>query len=564
MGVPRFLESSTVKFQDENTTVYGEAHYAILSHRWIWPNTKEVLYGDMVQDNTDYRTKEGFPKLQGACDQAKKDKVKYVWADTCCINKKDAGEESMSINSMYEWYQNSQVCYAYLADVSPGGDPRAPKSQFRDSAWFERMWTLQELIAPREVVFFADDWSKIGTRETLADIIYEITRIPVEFLKGADPESASVAQRMSWASKRIATVTEDRAYGLMGIFGVNMPVLYGEGQKAFIRLQEEIIKKTDDHSIFAWKQLTDEEEKRDEKDKLDRENRRNDREGKPRKEHSKGPAMRQLSVQGLLAKSPEQFRDAHNIVHFQKWLGTKEFAMTNKGLHIWLPLRQDANPAAFLACQYQDNPEECIGIYVESLQGAGSQQFMRTKKTRLTSMNRLSTGSLFTSEMYFRQTALYVRGNVLSSNAAGAKPKQNIHLFDIYRVPALKQFDLKAVYPAEAKQTVDLIRVTTTPNNDSPTAVMDFQMRLSTAHFVVSVGVMGSEETAWCTVRDKSKDLKEEHAKSARSPGRAMLSPSRKKDTAILKAGLFPVATVVVDLVTNDQDKRHQLKITLL
>jgi len=57
---------------------------------------------------------------------------------------------------------------------------------------------------------------------------------------------------MYWASKRETTRKEDEAYCLLGLFGVNMPLLYGEGSKAFFRLQQEIIKTADDQSILAW------------------------------------------------------------------------------------------------------------------------------------------------------------------------------------------------------------------------------------------------------------------------------------------------------------------------
>jgi hypothetical protein len=56
---------------------------------------------------------------------------------------------------------------------------------------------------------------------------------------------------MSWASKRETTRVEDTAYCLMGLFGVNMLPLYGEGRKAFMRLQLEILRMSDDESIFA-------------------------------------------------------------------------------------------------------------------------------------------------------------------------------------------------------------------------------------------------------------------------------------------------------------------------
>jgi len=147
---------------------------------------------------------------------------------------------------MYQWYQNADVCYAFLADVPS-------ITTLEDSRWFTRGWTLQELTAPSKVVFLNDRWEVLGTKASLHQEISDCTRIPVDILLGGDPEGASVAQRMSWAATRQTTRLEDRAYSLMGLFGVNMPLLYGEGEKAFVRLQEEILKISDDHSIFAWR-----------------------------------------------------------------------------------------------------------------------------------------------------------------------------------------------------------------------------------------------------------------------------------------------------------------------
>lgn len=146
---------------------------------------------------------------------------------------------------MFQWYENAEVCYAYLADV--------PVRGFSESRWFTRGWTLQELIAPMTVVFLDQDWKEIGTKDSLKEAITACTGIPGNILDGDDLESASVAQRMSWAAKRETTRPEDRAYSLLGLFGVNIPMVYGEGERAFIRLQEEIFRISEDQSLFAWR-----------------------------------------------------------------------------------------------------------------------------------------------------------------------------------------------------------------------------------------------------------------------------------------------------------------------
>jgi hypothetical protein len=156
---------------------------------------------------------------------------------------------------MYRWYQESGLCYAYLFDVPPDDGGRATKTispEFEESAWFTRGWALQELIGPPLIIFFDREWQEIGTKSTLQSRISAITGIPASILQGADLRTASIAQRMTWASNRSTTRAEDLAYRLMGLFGVNMPMPHGEGDKAFVRRQEEIMKVSADHSLFAW------------------------------------------------------------------------------------------------------------------------------------------------------------------------------------------------------------------------------------------------------------------------------------------------------------------------
>lgn len=227
--------------------------YAVLSHRW---NTQEVLFEDM-QSHEALVDHPGFSKLSGCCDIARAYGYEYIWMDTCCINKASSAELSEAINSMYIWYKNSAVCFVYLRDVPPeaGRLTSDPDSAFARSEWFTRGWTLQELLAPRTLVFLANDWSAIGTKDSLASIIASITKVDADALRNPDIvlRRFSIAQRMSWAAGRRTTRVEDRAYALMGIFGVNMPTIYGEGSNAFLRLQEEILKHSADQSIFAWR-----------------------------------------------------------------------------------------------------------------------------------------------------------------------------------------------------------------------------------------------------------------------------------------------------------------------
>ena len=212
--------------------------YAILSHTW---EEEEVTFQD-IQHLPTARKRKGFDKVQKCCEQAIRDGFGWVWIDTCCIDKSSSTELSEAINSMFQWYKNSTVCYAYLTDVKYQF-PDIDEFEFKNCRWFTRGWTLQELIAPLTIEFYASDWSEIGTKLTLEDWIASRTGIPPHILLSDSPSSCTVAQRMSWASDRVTTRVEDMAYCLLGIFNVNIPLLYGEGDRAFIRLQEEICEK---------------------------------------------------------------------------------------------------------------------------------------------------------------------------------------------------------------------------------------------------------------------------------------------------------------------------------
>ncbi|KAI6038891.1 heterokaryon incompatibility protein-domain-containing protein, partial [Pisolithus marmoratus] len=235
--------------------------YAILSHRWGEEVTFKEMIGLMKMETRkkdEVRKCYGYQKIIKSCEQALKDGYKWLWIDTCCIDKRSSSELPEAINSMYRWYQNAQVCYAYLSDVDELAvlaerDYRKFGQSSSWPEWFMRGWTLQELITPKQVEFFNQDWTHIGSKRLLAPTLEVITGIPREVLRdGLVSKRLSVAQIMSWAARRKTTRVEDRAYSLMGLFGVNMPMVYGEGKKAFQRLQLEIIRVSSDHSIFAW------------------------------------------------------------------------------------------------------------------------------------------------------------------------------------------------------------------------------------------------------------------------------------------------------------------------
>ena len=308
-----------------------EKKYAILSHRWEEP---EVTYQDIssLADLANYPVDDvkakSYEKILRACSQALADECSYIWIDTCCIDKTNSAELSEAINSMFAWYKSAHICYAYLFDVKDLDDPGQP---FSRSKWFERGWTLQELIAPERVIFYSKEWVQIGTRAGLSEPISRITGIDDAILtrRSNYAEQMTIAKRMSWAANRVTFKIEDRAYSLLGLFGVNMPVIYGEGENAFIRLQHEIMKISNDSTIFAWRS-----------------------------------ASEVGRTSGLLASSPDDFKGSSELVcvsydRFADCFGIADprpaYTITNNGIQIQLPLiRSDNSRAAglerFVAC----------------------------------------------------------------------------------------------------------------------------------------------------------------------------------------------------------------------
>ncbi|KAL9629117.1 MAG: hypothetical protein Q9204_005460 [Flavoplaca sp. TL-2023a] len=330
----RLLHVSTFKL--ENFVDEECPRYVILSHTW---GKEEITYQEILLEetirqlklakfylmnkiiNNSQQYKQGCLKIAGCALRADEDGADYIWCDTCCIDKTNSTELSEAINSMYLWYKG-KVCYAYLADVPYDKcttyDQR--KHAFYSSRWFTRGWTLQELIAPASVQFFDAKWNSLVTRERYGNVIAKRTGIDKGILVGEDPFAYSVATRMSWASQRQTTRVEDLAYCLMGLFGVNMPLIYGEKQKAFFRLQTEIMKISEDHSLFAWK-------------------------SHPRPDHIPG-----FTTCGLLANSPANFAGSSNVIPIVPDDEPREgnrtqtpFTMTSRGVNISLPLSQVNN-----------------------------------------------------------------------------------------------------------------------------------------------------------------------------------------------------------------------------
>ncbi|KAI0098181.1 heterokaryon incompatibility protein-domain-containing protein [Nemania sp. FL0031] len=345
----RLLRTRQYALLESNETPVPFPEYAILSHTWISPKD-EVTYQDFKNRRSDiendiYKQK-GWAKLKRYCDRAARDGWDWAWMDTCCIDKTNPADTQEAINAMFRWYQNAGICYTYLEDVDANTaldrlsltsgssimsldlDTISGKDNVADPAsfphmilssllikakWFTRGWTLQELLAPPYLVFVDCAWRRIGTREHWTPEIKKACRIEAKHLSGfnpADYTSCSIAMRLSWASNRETTVEEDETYSLLGLFGISLPLIYGEGRlRAFNRLQRELITVYNDDSIFAWKALL------------------------PSNKYGPGTHHRgDKSKHGILAPSIREFWDASSIHSFG--LDVNTFSMTNRGLEI--------------------------------------------------------------------------------------------------------------------------------------------------------------------------------------------------------------------------------------
>jgi hypothetical protein len=237
---------------------------------------------------------------------------------------------------MYDWYQNSKVCFVYLADVYCTSAEET-LGMFLGSRWFTRGWTLQELLAPRQLLFFDYHWAHVLTlrpsngkydsviwldkgwlSSTESRRIYEsiskTTGIRGMYITGEQGlRGACVAEKISWSTRRQTTRVEDKAYSLLGILNLNMPLLYGEGSKAFARLQAAIAQETDDRTLFIWPYNT----RLSRNSNLER---------------------------SALATSPSDFLIDTPLVplkgnnsDYMRWYPDVHYSSTNKGIHITLP-----------------------------------------------------------------------------------------------------------------------------------------------------------------------------------------------------------------------------------
>ena len=366
----RLLNAKTLEFADFFDSAVPE--YIILSHRWEGNETTfQEFKAKRHLNQANFLP--SILKIKLFCAQTLSDGYEWCWVDTCCIDKTSSAELTEAINSMWRWYSEARACYVYLSDIKPinrrlsmtptsvslTNDPRPSpesiKARLQGTAWFTRGWTLQELLAPKQEFFFDAGWNLLGDRDQIPLLPNLEARTGICGKYFGDHEqirATSIAERMLWISKRQTSRVEDIAYCMLGIFNVHMPLIYGEGLNAFLRLQLEIIKASDDETIFAWTG-----------------------EGRERS--------------GLLAEHPRDFGGlAGQQIVRRTWLEREPFAMTNKGMEIQVfdtPLLKNASKAELiLNCQVKGE-----GWVVVSLGNVDGRSWCRTNVDKLFYAQRL-------------------------------------------------------------------------------------------------------------------------------------------------------------------------------
>lgn len=374
--------------------------YAILSHTW---GKGEVTFQDFYYPESRERLR-GFAKIKAACQQAQRENIGYAWVDSCCIDKTSSSELGEAINSMFKWYRDAAVCYAFLEDITLEDVPlykgdtglsTTATIGFGHSKWFTRGWTLQELIAPQRVDFYNQKWQKIGEKRAMSEALARTTGIDAFILNGTgDLQQVSVGRRMSWAAGRETERPEDIAYSLLGLFDANIPLIYGEGTRAFLRLQEKILEQADDHTIFAWRGTT-----------------------------SDGYALNNRDRGcGLFAASPNDFqnflsgpqlveprssekavtvRSADNLARI--WgskMPSDPITKTHKGIRITSKVKDLRYPWAkrdlillLLNCCFDGDPKAAAGIY---LKRQGENHYVRIRASEVASVHPDSTHTIST------------------------------------------------------------------------------------------------------------------------------------------------------------------------
>ncbi|KAK0628392.1 hypothetical protein B0T17DRAFT_477930, partial [Bombardia bombarda] len=442
-----------------------EYRYAVFSHTW---GEEEVSFQEFTSSPALGQQKAGYIKITKMCEKAREMGIDYAWADTCCIDKTSSAALTEAINSMYEWYKYSSVCITYLEDL-PGQALDVKEEEFlralKQCRWFTRGWTLQELIAPESLKFYDAKWNFRGSKTFLRKDISVITGIDVEVLEKSDLLSTiPVGKRMSWASGRVTTRREDIAYCLLGIFGVNMPMLYGEGHRAFFRLQEEIAKTTNDLSLFAWSSQTENKEDR----------------------RPMYHAHHEHAIRGILARSPDEFVNCRNLEIVRDQVAPLEFNITNNGLRIDTclaagPLKE---PIFALNCTdgktNADKVQKRLGIYLMKTQGG----YVRSR-----AYQRYETYDK--TFWAVRKSTVYVKKDISATEASHLRKQLQSSLMFHFALPRNYQLvDLKGNPSSDWDSHSKLF---ITGDRQNFTACVEFKTKPNYWRFVIVCGLISPD-----------------------------------------------------------------------
>lgn len=198
-----------------------------------------------------------FKILVRACVQARDAGFAWLWNYAACVDRNSCAAQSEAINSLAQIYRNCGRSIIYLGDLnSKLVEDEEVVERIAECRWMRNIWAIPQIIFSGAAYFYSSDWSLIGTKASLISHLSSIMGIDEPVLEDSNLlEEYSLARRMSWASEMTASRVEDFAYALVGLFDVSMSILYGDGQKAFLKLQEEIMRDTDDFSLMAWDKI---------------------------------------------------------------------------------------------------------------------------------------------------------------------------------------------------------------------------------------------------------------------------------------------------------------------
>ena len=243
-----------------------------VDHAWIWREVKEFYryvmfshrweHGEPLFEEVERVTvynlgaSRGNIKLHTFCYLVHSLGFRWAWSDTCCIDKENNVVLQESLVAMFAWYRGSSLTVIHLCDVS--SEEEEPNG-VRRSVWNTRVWTYQEYVAARRVMFYTKDWkpylgltlenhkeSPIILREM------EMSQVSSEQVAVLQPGLDRVREKLYLASTRETTLVEDIAYSLLGILNASIPVMYGEGTRAVGRLLEYVLTGSGDATILAW------------------------------------------------------------------------------------------------------------------------------------------------------------------------------------------------------------------------------------------------------------------------------------------------------------------------